>query len=99
MPERHGVVLARIGEDDTEQDFAFRWRVGSEIKFGQGFNKRGSGLLKVRCARADFRARGADGSRRDERFMAAQLEADPAHRGAQKACAPPWAGLASSKPM
>src|SRR2546425_7526455 len=43
MPERQSVVLTRIGEDDAEQDFAFRRRVGSEIKFGQGFNKRGSG--------------------------------------------------------
>src|SRR5258705_2309634 len=85
MPESQSVVLARIGEDDAEQDFAFRCRVGSEIKFGQGSKKRRRGLFKVRCARTDFRAGCADGSSRDEGLAAAQLEADPAHGGAQKA--------------
>src|SRR6266446_3222363 len=70
MPESQSVVLARIGEDDAEQDVAFRWHVGSEIKFGQGFKKRRCGLFRVWCARADFGARGADRSGRDEGFAA-----------------------------
>src|SRR5229473_6066669 len=85
MPESQSVVLARIGEDDAEQDVAFRQSAVSEIKLGQGFKKRGCGLFKVWCARTDFRARGADRSGGDEGFMAVKLEADPAHGGAQQA--------------
>src|SRR5882724_11902574 len=87
MPECQGVVLARIHKHDPKQRAAFRRCVRAKIKSHERVTKRESGVLKVRRARADSRTRSADRSGRNEGFVAAQLEADPAHGGAQQACA------------
>src|SRR3984893_1561387 len=85
MPESQSVVFPRVEQDDTKQRAALCGRMGFEIKFGQRFAKRGTGIFKVRSARADLRARSADGSCRDEGFVAVEFEPHPADGGAQQA--------------
>src|SRR6266850_462535 len=87
VPECQCVVLAGIDEDEPKQLAAFRRGVLAKIKSRQRVTKRRRGLFKIWCARANFRARRADRSGRDEGFMSVELEAHPAHGGAQKACA------------
>src|SRR6266850_4567217 len=85
VPKGERVALARIHKDDSQQGAALRWCVLGKIKTRERVTKGRRGLFKVRCARANFRAGGADRPGRDEGFVAVELEADPAHGGAQKA--------------
>src|SRR6266571_1237738 len=69
VPKRERVFLAGVNEEDPKQGVA-----------------EGSGsIFKIRCARTDLWARGADGACGDEGFVAVELEADPAESGAQEA--------------
>src|SRR5882724_4490316 len=85
MPKRQSVALARVHKNDAKQLAAFCRRVLAKIKSRERVTKGRCGVLEIRRAWADFRARSADRSGGDEGFVAAQLEADPAHGGAQKA--------------
>src|SRR6266571_1058768 len=85
MPKRERVFLARVNEEDPKQGVALCWRVHAKIKSRQGFAERSGSIFKIRCARADLWTRGADGASGDQRFVAVELEADPAESRAQEA--------------
>src|SRR5260370_600442 len=85
MPKGERVILACVDENDVKEIVAFCRRGGCKVESRQSVAKRGGSVFKVRRARADLGARFADGSCGDKGFVAVQLEADPAHGGAQKA--------------
>src|SRR5260221_1051227 len=87
MPQSECITLARVNEQNAEQGIALCRGAGSKIESRQGLLERCGSVFHVRRARTDLWARLADGARRDERLVAVQLEADPAHGGAQEACA------------
>src|SRR5882724_8706064 len=87
MPQSECITLARVNEQNAEQGIALCRGAGSKIESRQGLLERCGSVFHVRRARTDLWARLADGARRDERLVAVELEADPAHGGAQETCA------------
>src|SRR6266571_2319026 len=85
VPKRERVFLAGVNEEDPKQGVALCRRFHAKVKSRQGFAEGSGSIFKIRCARTDLWARGADGACGDEGFVAVELEADPAESGAQEA--------------
>src|SRR5260370_24043839 len=85
VPKCESGIFPRVNEEDAEQSIAFRRRLRLEVESRQSVPKRCGRIFHVRRARANFRPCLADCSGGNERFVAVELEADPAHGGAQKA--------------
>src|SRR6266567_6251209 len=85
MPKRERVFLAGVDEEDPKQSVALCRRIHVKVKSRQGFAEGSGSIFKIRCARADLWARGTHGASGDERFVAVELEADPAESRAQEA--------------
>src|SRR5260370_698085 len=84
VPKCESVIFPRVNKGDAEQSIAFRRPLKLEEESRQSVPKRCGRICKGRGAGANFRACLGDCAGGNERFVAVELEADPAHGGAQK---------------
>src|SRR2546429_819663 len=84
MPERQRILLPRIGQQHLEQRLALLGRDLRKIKFRQSIAEGRRGVLKVRRTWPNLGTRSTDCASGDERLVAIQLEANPAHRRSEE---------------